>query len=123
ELEQALAQARQREAALDADEQEHAPRLARAQETWFALSALSERLRGVGNLARERHSHLAADPGPARPGRDPGELEAEAASLREQEAVLGERLEAARERQATTARQRQSAEAKLSEAEKRLAAQ
>jgi chromosome segregation protein len=122
ELEQALAQARQREAALDADEQEHAPRLARAQETWFALSALSERLRGVSNLARERHSHLAADPGPLRPGRDPDELEAEAASLREQETVLGERLESARERLAAAARQRQSAESKLSEAEKRLAA-
>ena len=47
ELERVLAQARQREAELDNDEQQHAPRLAAAQEAWFALSALAERLRGV----------------------------------------------------------------------------
>src|SRR5262249_18321097 len=96
ELEQALAQARQRESALDAAEQEHAPRLAQAQEAWFSLSSLAERLRGVGRVAQERHSHLGAEPEPPRPGRDPDELEREAAALREQEASLGERLEAAR---------------------------
>jgi chromosome segregation protein len=121
ELETVLARARQQETALDADEQEHAPRLARAQQTWFELSALSERLRGVSNLARERHAHLATEQGPARPGRDPDELEEEAASLREQEAVLGERLEGARERMTAAGRQRQSAEGKLSDAEKTLA--
>jgi len=123
ELEAAVAHARQQEAALDADEQEHAPRLARAQEAFFELSALSERLRGVSNLARERHAHLAAEPGPLRPGRDPEALEEEAASLREQEAVLAERLEAARERLTAAGRQRQSAEGKLSDAEKLLASQ
>ena len=82
---------------LDGDEQQHAPRLAAAQEAWFALSALAERLRGVASLAQERHAHLAAQPDAARPGRDPDELELEAESLREQEAVLGERLETARE--------------------------
>src|SRR5438552_13680347 len=49
-LEQALAQARQRESALDAAEQEHAPRLAQAQEAWFSLSPLAQRLRGVGRV-------------------------------------------------------------------------
>ncbi|MFI5066850.1 MAG: chromosome segregation SMC family protein, partial [Streptosporangiales bacterium] len=97
ELERTLAQARQREAELDSDEQQHAPRLAAAQEAWFALSALSERIRGVASLAQERHSHLVAGPDASRPGRDPDELEHEAAELREQEAMLGERLETARE--------------------------
>ena len=96
ELERVLAQARQREAELDSDEQQHAPRLAAAQETWFALSALAERLRGVASLAQERHAHLVAQPAP-RPGRDPADLELEAEALREQETVLGERLETARE--------------------------
>ena len=96
ELELTLAQARQRESALDAAEQENAPRLAQAQEVWFSLSSLAERLRGVGRVAQERHSHLVAEPEPPRPGRDPDELEREAAGLREQEALLGERLEAAR---------------------------
>jgi chromosome segregation protein len=123
ELEQALAQARLQESALDAAEAEHAPRLAMAQEAWFSLSSLAERLRGVDRVARERHSHLVAEPEPPRPGRDPDELEREAASLREQEAVLGERLEAARAHLTGAIAARQTAEANLAETERRLAAQ
>jgi len=123
ELEQALAQARLQESALDAAEAEHAPRLAQAQETWFTLSSLAERLRGVGRLAHERHSHLVAEPEPPRPGRDPDELEREAASLREQEVVLGERLDAARAQLTGAIAARKTAEADLAEAERRLAAQ
>ena len=123
ELEQALAQAQRQESALDTAEAEHAPRLAQAQEAWFSLSSLAERLRGAGRVAQERHSHLVAEPEPPRPGRDPDELEAEAASLREQEAVLGERLEAARAQLAAAIGARETAEAELAEAERRLAAQ
>src|SRR5207247_855853 len=123
ELEQALAQARQRESALDAAEQEHAPRLAQAQEAWCSLSSLAERLRGVGRVAQERHSHLVAEPEPPRPGRDPDELEREAAGLREQEALLGERLEAAREQLTEATGARKAAEASLAEAERQLATQ
>ena len=122
ELEQALAHAQRQESALDAAEAEHAPRLAQAQEAWFSLSSLAERLRGVGRVAQERHSHLVAEPEPPRPGRDPDELEAEAASLREQEAVLGERLEAARAQLAAAIGARETAEAELAEAERRPAA-
>jgi chromosome segregation protein len=121
ELEQALTQARHTEAVLDADEQEQAPRLARAQEAWFSLSALAERLRGMSNLARERHAHLTAGPGPARRGRDPEELEAQAAVLREEEAALGERLETARARLGQAAAHRQAAEATVAEAERLIA--
>jgi len=121
ELENLLAHARRQESALDADEQFHAPRLEAALNTWFELSALAERLRGVANLARERHALLAADPGPARPGRDPGELEAEAASLREQEAGLGETLEAAKARLAGATAARTAAETDLAAAERLLA--
>ena len=123
DLEQTLAQARQRESALDAAEQEQAPRLAQAQETWFSLSSLAERLRGVGRVAQERHSHLVAEPEPPRPGRDPDELEREAAGLREQEALLGERLEAARAQLTAATGVREAAEASLAEAERQLAAQ
>jgi chromosome segregation protein len=121
-LEATLAQARQREAALDADEQQHAPRLARAQETWFELSAVGERLRGVGNLAAERHTHLAASPEQPRPGRDPDELDREADVLREQEVVLGERLESAHEQLAAATGRRTAAEAAVQDAERQLAA-
>jgi chromosome segregation protein len=123
ELENLLAQARRQESALDADEQQHAPRLEAALNTWFELSSLAERLRGVANLARERHSLLAADQAPARPGRDPGELDAEAASLREQEAVLGEALEAARAALGRATEGRAAAEADLTAAERLLADQ
>jgi chromosome segregation protein len=122
ELERVLTQARQREAELDSDEQQHAPRLAAAQEAWFALSALSERFRGVASLAQERHTHLAAEPDAPRPGRDPQELEFEAETLREQEVVLGERLETAREELAAATAQRAAAETALAEEERRLAA-
>ena len=122
ELERVLAQARQREADLDNDELQHAPRLAAAQEAWFALSALSERIRGVASLAQERHSHLAVQPDAPRPGRDPQELELEAETLREQEAVLGERLETAREQLSAATAQRAAAETALAEEERRLAA-
>ena len=78
-LESGLDRARGAEAALEAAEQQHAPRLAAAQEAFFGLSSLAERLRGVHSLATERHRHLAAPPEPSRPGRDPDELDAEAA--------------------------------------------
>ena len=45
-LEAALAQARETEAELESAEQQHAPRLAAAQDAFFALSALAERMRG-----------------------------------------------------------------------------
>ena len=123
QLEGTLAQARRQESALDADEQLHAPRLEAALNTWFELSAMAERLRGVANLARERHSLLAAEPGAARPGRDPDELDAEAASLREQEAVLGEALETARTTLSRATGGRTAAEADVSAAERLLAEQ
>src|SRR5450759_4227446 len=122
-LEASLAHARQRESALDADELQYAPRLARAQQTWFELSAMAERLHGVANLATERHTHLASRPEPPRPGRDPDELDREAAGLRDQEAELGERLETAREQLAAATGRRVAAEAALQDAERRLAAE
>ena len=58
-----------------------------AQDTWYHLSALAERLRGTTRLAAERTRHLSVPPEEHRPGRDPDELEreAEAAAARETE--------------------------------------
>ncbi len=123
ELETGLAQARQAEATLEAAEQQHAPRLAAAQEAFFGLSSLAERLRGVHSLATERHRHLSAPPEPTRPGRDPDELEAEAATLREEEAALRERLAGARDQLGVVVAERTAAEAALAETERRLAAE
>jgi chromosome segregation protein len=122
-LEADLAQARAVESGLESAEQQHAPRLAAAQEAFFGLSSLSERLRSVLNLATERHRHLSAPPEPQRPGRDPDELDAEAASLREQEAELRERLARAREQLGEVVARRTDAEAALAETERRIAAE
>ena len=65
-------QARAAEAALEAALREDLPALAAAQETWFALSGLRERLRGTAGLAAERvrNAQDGAEP-VARSGRDP----------------------------------------------------
>jgi chromosome segregation protein len=122
ELEGNLTTARLAEAELEEAEQQHAPRLAVAQETYFTLSGLAERLRAVADLAGERHTHLSAPPESPRPGRDPDELEREAAALREQERALSERLRAARGQLATAVSSRTAAETALAETERKIAA-
>jgi chromosome segregation protein len=120
-LEAALGQARARESALETAQQEHAPRLAAAQETFFALSALAERLRGAASLATERHRNLSAAE-PQRAARDADELEAEAIGLRAQEEELEGRLAQAREQLTEVVAQRTRAEDQVADAERRLAA-
>ena len=73
-----MAATRETEAALEAALREDLPALARAQETWFALSGLRERLRGTAGLAAERVRNAAVAARGAASGRDPDELEAEA---------------------------------------------
>jgi chromosome segregation protein len=82
ELEATLTTARLQEAELEEAAQQHAPRLAVAQETYFTLGGLAERLRAVADLATERHNHLSAPPENPRPGRDPDELEERPPSAR-----------------------------------------
>ncbi len=122
ELEAILTTARLAEAELEVAAQQHAPRLAVAQETYFSLGGLAERLRAVADLAAERHRHLSAPPEPARPGRDPDELELEAAVLRDQEQALSERLAAARAQLAAAVSARTAAEATLADTERKIAA-
>ena len=122
ELEATLEAAREHEEELESAAQQHAPRLAAAQETYFALGGLAERLRAVADLAAERYKHLSAPPEAARPGRDPDELDREAAVLREQERELSDRLAAAREQLAVSVSARTAAESALAETERKIAA-
>ena len=122
ELEAVLMTARLAESDLEAAAQQHAPRLAVAQQTYFALGGLAERLRAVADLAAERHKHLSAPPEPARPGRDPDELDREAAELREQEHALSDRLGSAREQLAAAVSARTATEAALADTERKIAA-
>ncbi|HYZ52226.1 MAG TPA: AAA family ATPase, partial [Streptosporangiaceae bacterium] len=120
-LESALADARGREAGLDTAAQQHAAALARAQETWFALSSLAERIRATSGLAEERFRHLSAEPEPERPGRDPDELERQAAELREEEEGLLARLAIGRDHLTEAIAERSAAETELAAVERRLA--
>ncbi len=122
-VEAALATARENETALEAALREDLPALAAAQETWFALSGLRERLRGTQSLAAERVRNAAggAEPDEARTGRDPEQLEADAARAREQE----ERIAAEVEQRRTTLEQavagRKAAEDAAAGEERRIA--
>src|SRR5687768_1599743 len=122
-VEKELAAAQAREAELEAEAAPQAAALTRAQETWYRLSALEERLRGTATLASERHRHLtAALPEEARQGRDPEQIEAEAAGVRDQEAALAVQLAADAERLKDAVTRRTDAEAALSAEEKALVA-
>ncbi|MGH3218913.1 MAG: chromosome segregation SMC family protein, partial [Streptosporangiaceae bacterium] len=120
-LEQQLAQARRQETGLDQAAQRASAELAQAQETWFALSSLSERLRATQNLAAQRNRLLAEPAEPERPGRDPDELDRQAEELRAEEVELTERLEAGREVLIVATAQRAAAEAALAATERRIA--
>jgi chromosome segregation protein len=120
-LEQQLAQARARENELDQTAQQASAVLARSQETWFALSSLTERLRSTQHLAAQRHALLTEPGEPERPGRDPDELDRQAGELREEEEGLNERLAAGREVLAVATAERTAAERELAAAERRLA--
>jgi chromosome segregation protein len=120
-LEAGLAQAREQEAELDAAVASQAAELSQAQQTWFALSSLTERLRSVAGLANERARHLAAEPEPERPGRDPDELDRQAEELRAEEAGLTERMDEGREALALAVAERTAVEGGLAHAERRLA--
>ena len=122
-LEQALAQARARENELDQTAQQSAAVLARTQETWFALSSLTERLRSTQHLAAQRHTLLTETTGRDEPdrGRDPDELDRQAGELRDEEEALNERLAAGRQVLAAATAERTATERELAAAERRLA--
>ncbi|ETK31816.1 chromosome segregation SMC family protein, partial [Microbispora sp. ATCC PTA-5024] len=122
QVEGELAEGQRREAELEAAENEAQPRLKAAQETFYRLSALRERLRGVESLAAERQRHAADAAAIERRGRDPEDLEREAAEVREQERVLAEELDEARDRLAAAVEIRGEAEDALATEERRLAA-
>ncbi len=121
QLEEDLAQARETEASLDLQVAEQSATLARAQQTWFALSSLSERLRMLEGLATERAALLASDPEQDRPSRDPDELDRQAAEFRAEEDSLTDRMGGAREHLAEAVEERTRAEQELTDTERRLA--
>ncbi|MEV7615194.1 AAA family ATPase [Streptomyces sp. NPDC089799] len=115
-----LGHALRREAELEAAVRSLAPRLTRAQQTWYELSQLAERVRGTVSLADARVRSATAPVEEERTGRDPEELEREAARIREQEAELTAALEAASRALEDTVAHRAELERALAEEERRL---
>ncbi|MGR4884105.1 AAA family ATPase [Streptomyces sp. LARHCF249] len=115
-----LAEALRREAELEEAVRELAPRLQRAQQTWYELSQLAERVRGTASLADARVKSATAPVEEERRGRDPEDMEKEAARIREQEAELAAALEAASHALEDTAAHRAELERALAEEERRL---
>lgn len=109
-----------REAELEGEVRRLTPRLQRAQQTWYELSQLAERVRGTVSLADARVKSATAPPEEERRGRDPEDMEREAARIREQEAELTAALEAAEHALEDTASHRAELERELAAEERRL---
>jgi chromosome segregation protein len=124
QVEAEVARGREHEQVLEAALREDLPALARAQETWFALSGLRERLRGTQSLAAERIRNAAgtADVEEARSGRDPEQLEAEAAQVREQEQRITAEVEGHRVALEAAVTARRAAEDAAAEEERKIVA-
>ncbi|MGD1220372.1 chromosome segregation protein SMC [Streptomyces krungchingensis] len=115
-----LKKALQREALLEDEVRQLTPRLQRAQQTWYELSQLAERVRGTISLADARVKSATSVPAEERRGRDPEDMEREAARIREQEAELEAALEAAERALEDTVAHRAELERELALEERRL---
>jgi chromosome segregation protein len=121
-VEQALAEAREEEETAERELANAQPRFQSAQETWYALAALRERITSTISIAGERIRHADELPIDGRPGRDPDVLDAEAAT--EARAEEGLRAEVGRRERtlAEATARRVAAEQEHSASEARLAA-
>ncbi|WP_431992576.1 chromosome segregation protein SMC [Streptomyces albogriseolus] len=115
-----LKKALQREGLLEDEVRRLTPRLQNAQQTWYELSQLAERVRGTISLADARVKSATSAPHEERRGRDPEDMEREAARIREQEAELEAALEAAERALEDTVAHRAELERELAQEERRL---
>jgi chromosome segregation protein len=120
-VEKAVAAAREQEIELEDQLREDSPRLSAAQETWYSLSGLRERLRGTAGLANERVRLAAVEAEDRRVGREPEELEAEAHRAQEQHAALSAGVGDARAALDTVIAERNEAEQAYTAEERRVA--
>lgn len=110
DVEEALEEAREAEAGAEDRVRAAAPDLARAQETWYALAALRERLASTASIAAERVRNARTMSSDDRRGRDPEQLEDEARAVRAQEEALRADVEALASALAAATQRREVAE-------------
>ncbi|MFX0537749.1 chromosome segregation protein SMC [Ornithinimicrobium sp. Y1847] len=124
----ALASAESTVNGLEAERAEAAPALTEVQDRWYALSALVERCRALGDLAAERvrllgaeEEELRAEEQGGRSGsRDPEQLRAQAEQVRAEEAALLARVADLERVLAEAEEERAAAEAAHAEEQARL---
>jgi chromosome segregation protein len=83
-VEHELEAGRRQQAALEQLAAEATPKLNAARDTWYQLTAARERLRSLGSVARERSRLLGSAESAPASGRDPEQLERQAARVREE---------------------------------------
>lgn len=83
-VEQGLESGRRKQAAMEQLAAEATPLLNAARDSWYRLSAARERLRSLGSLAQERGRLLGAVDAEPYSGRDPEQLERQAARVRDE---------------------------------------
>lgn len=121
-VEQELEAGRRRLAALEQLAAEATPRLNAARDNWYRLSASRERLRSLGSLAQERSRLLGSVDAEPHTGRDPDQLERQAARVRDEVTDLERHiLDKASALEAATAARTAAEQASQAE-EKRLTA-
>jgi len=121
-LEKRLEAARAAEVEAEETVRAQVPRLNRAQDVWYSLAALRERVASTISIAGERVRNAQRDPGEERRGRDPEELEAEADEVAAQEEALATEVGQKSEALAEATSRRTAAEDAHAAEEKRLAA-
>ncbi|SDH80553.1 condensin subunit Smc [Arthrobacter subterraneus] len=121
EVEALLETGRSRQAELERLAAEATPKLNAARDTWYRLSSTRERFRSLGNLAEERRRLLGSVDTPAEGGRDPEELDRQAALVRAEESELQEHIAERTEVLEDALEQRADAEDAAAAEERRLA--
>lgn len=121
-VERDLEAGRQRQATLEQLAAAATPRLNAARDTWYQLSAGRERLRSLGSLARERCRLLGSADAAPEPGRDPDQLERQAARVRTEQAELEQHIVGRRNALEAATAAKTEAESAAAAEERRLTA-
>ncbi|MEO5993519.1 MAG: chromosome segregation protein SMC [Arthrobacter sp.] len=121
-IEQELELGRQRQAGLEQRAAEATPALNAARDTWYQLSAGRERLRSLGSLAEERRRLLGDSDTVPDTGRDPDQLDRQAARVRAEQTGLEHQIVERRSTLDAATAAKIGAESAASVEDKRLAA-
>lgn len=121
-VEQQLEAGRRQQAAVEQLAAEATPKLNAARDTWYRLSASRERLRSLGSLAQERGRLLGAADAEPYSGRDPEQLERQAARVRDEVTELERHILDRRSALETATAAKTEAELAASTEDKRLTA-